>query len=277
VGPLWIVSLFVTLTETVLGFALTQTTGGVQMALTVFVLGFPVLVASAFFKTLWSMAWVFYSPNEYGNTDPERFIGALAQAQMARSEKTAEELSRAMPRPVITPAQTRHDIGLPSGWYAWGSGRNDYEFGVDDRVYHAGKRSGFTRSIRPSEGFGALSQIFKADAYRGKRLKMTAFVRTQDVENAAGLWMRVDGPDGKLLGFDNMSTRPIKGTTGWTKYQIVLDVPESSIDIAFGTLLDGEGEIWCDTFSFEVVDQNTPTTAMDLDYPGQPVNLDFEA
>jgi hypothetical protein len=55
-----------------------------------------------------------------------------------------------------------------------------------------------------------------------------------------------------------MSTRPIKGTTGWTKYQIVLDVPESSIDIAFGTLLDGEGEIWCDTFSFEVVDQNTP-------------------
>jgi hypothetical protein len=38
VTPLWIVSLFLTLTETVLGVAVIQTVGGVQIALTVFVL-----------------------------------------------------------------------------------------------------------------------------------------------------------------------------------------------------------------------------------------------
>jgi hypothetical protein len=37
--PLWIVSLFLTLTETVLGVAVTQTAGGVQIALTVLCLG----------------------------------------------------------------------------------------------------------------------------------------------------------------------------------------------------------------------------------------------
>lgn len=47
--PLWIISLFVSLTEVVLGTAVTQTVGGVQIALTAFVMSFPLLVASAFF------------------------------------------------------------------------------------------------------------------------------------------------------------------------------------------------------------------------------------
>ena len=273
-APLWIVSLFVTSTETVLVALVTQTSGAIQVALTVFVLVFPVLVGAAFFQILWFRPWVFYAPNEYGNIDPTKFVGALSQAM--RAQKTSADLSSLTPLSNMTPPRANRGTELPTGWYALGSGRNDYEFGVDDRVSHTGKRSGYTKSIRPSEGFGALSQIFKADLFRGKRVKMIGFAKSEDVKNSAGLWMRVDGPDGKVLGFDNMSSRPIKDTTGWTKYQIVLDVPESSIDIAFGILLDGEGKIWCDTFSFEVVDQNTPTTAMDLDYPERPVNLDFE-
>jgi hypothetical protein len=77
--PLWIVSLFLTLTETVLGVAVTQTVGGVQIALTVFVLGFP------FFLILWSRPWVFYSPGEYGDTDVGRYVDALAQAKFSRA------------------------------------------------------------------------------------------------------------------------------------------------------------------------------------------------
>jgi hypothetical protein len=79
--PLWIVSLFVTLTETVLGTAATQTAGNIQLALTVFVLIFPVFVAGAFFLILWHRSWVFYSPNEYGTLDPAKYVEVLAQAQ----------------------------------------------------------------------------------------------------------------------------------------------------------------------------------------------------
>ena len=86
--PLWIVSLFVTLTETVLGAAATRTGGGVQIALTIFVLGFPLLVAGAFFLILWHRSWVFYSPSEYGNVDPSKYVEVLAQAQ-ARMNRVA--------------------------------------------------------------------------------------------------------------------------------------------------------------------------------------------
>ncbi|MEZ5944059.1 MAG: hypothetical protein R3C18_21925 [Planctomycetaceae bacterium] len=77
ITPLWIVAAFVTLTEVALGYALTQVTGGVQIALTVFVISFALLVAGTFFFILWHRPYVFYPPSEYGDTDPKRFIDAL--------------------------------------------------------------------------------------------------------------------------------------------------------------------------------------------------------
>lgn len=79
--------------------------------------------------------------------------------------------------------------------------------------------------------------MFKADSYRGKRMSFSAVVKSADVENWAGLWMRIDGPFERSLGFDNMQNRSIKGTTNWQKYGVVLDVPMESINIAFGILL----------------------------------------
>ena len=50
--PLSVIALFVAFSETVLGIAATQTSGGVQVALTCFVLMFPLPVAAAFFVIL---------------------------------------------------------------------------------------------------------------------------------------------------------------------------------------------------------------------------------
>jgi hypothetical protein len=77
VTPLWIVAAFVTLTEVVLGYAITQVRGGVQVALTVFVIAFALLVACAFFLILWNRPYVFYPPSEYGSIDPKAFVSAL--------------------------------------------------------------------------------------------------------------------------------------------------------------------------------------------------------
>jgi hypothetical protein len=90
-----------------------------------------------------------------------------------------------------------------------------------------------------AEGFGTLMQTFKAEEYRNKRLRLSAMVKVESIENWAGLWMRVDGPPRQVLSFDNMQSRPIQGSSDWQPYEIVLDVPEESLDIAFGLLLNG--------------------------------------
>jgi len=80
ITPLWIIALFVSLTETVLGTAVIQTTGGIQIALTVFVLFFPLLIAGAFFLILWNRPYVLYPPTEYGNqTDISSYVNAIRQ------------------------------------------------------------------------------------------------------------------------------------------------------------------------------------------------------
>jgi len=76
----------VALTETVLGIALTQVSNGVQIALTVFVIVFPLLVAGGFFFILWHRAYVFYAPSEYGNVDPEQFMSAMRAAPIVAEQ-----------------------------------------------------------------------------------------------------------------------------------------------------------------------------------------------
>jgi hypothetical protein len=121
-------------------------------------------------------------------------------------------------------------------------------------------------------------QTFKADTFRGKRIRLSGFVKSEEVNDWAGLWMRIDGPAKEILGFDNMQSRSIKKTTDWKKYEIVLDVPELSQEIAFGMLLSGGGQVWMDDLKFEVVDKSVATTGSGKEAMSAkgPMNLGFE-
>ena len=120
-------------------------------------------------------------------------------------------------------------------------------------------------------------QTFSAESFRGSRLRLTGTVNSSEVENWAGLWMRIDGPDrGSPLAFDNMQSRPIKGTTQFRDYEVVLDVPHNSVAIAFGILLVGAGEVRLDAVRFDKVDEGVALTAPSA-LPTEPSNLDFES
>ncbi len=177
----------------------------------------------------------------------------------------------------------------PAGW---GGGGQDYELRVDRTVKHTGKASGSIKSTATEPTwYGAFTQAFKPDDFRGKRLRMTAYVKSKDVENHAGLWMRIEAIDGKgnySLSSDFMGDRPIKGTNDWKQYEVVLDVPkEDSAQIFFGVLLAGKGQVWVDDFKFEAVDKAVKTTGRVREpvkskhefpkgLPKEPKNLDFE-
>lgn len=168
---------------------------------------------------------------------------------------------------------------MTQNWFMAGSHPADYELGIDPSTTFENKPTGFIKSkkARPG-GFGTMMQMFKADNYRGKRMRISAFVKSEGITSWAGLWMRVDGPEqGKHLAFDNMGNRPIKGTTGWQKYEIILDVAANATFVAFGILLTGKGQAWLSQFTFEEVGPAVATTSLDKEreYPDHPFNLDF--
>ena len=147
-------------------------------------------------------------------------------------------------------------------WFKTGSAKDDYVMRIDSVNTHNNNYVFTLQSVADAgENFGTMMQYIKAAGYLGKRVKMSAYVKTKDVKNWSGIWMRVDQEGSEqYLSFDNMYNRPIKGATDWTKYEIVLDVPAAASNIAFGELLNGTGQVWIDNVSFEVVDASVPAT-----------------
>jgi beta-lactamase regulating signal transducer with metallopeptidase domain len=161
----------------------------------------------------------------------------------------------------------------PSGWFMAGDRPANYQTGVDKAVIENGQPSAYLKSVVPDTGgFGTLMQSINAADYAGKRVRIRAWVKSQDVADWAGVWMRVD-KDKTMAAFDNMQNRAIKGTQPWTAYDVVLDVPADATGISFGVLLSGAGEVWINDVSFEVVGKEIPTTSPAL--PSHPVNLKF--
>ena len=116
-------------------------------------------------------------------------------------------------------------------------------------------------------------QSISAEKYKGSKVRLSGLVKSEDVTHWAGLWMRVD-KGGEMLSLDNMQNRGIKGTTGWQRYYVVLEVPKDATKIAFGILLSGPGSVWLDGPKIEIVDVDEPSTNMpEQILPESPVNL----
>ena len=166
-------------------------------------------------------------------------------------------------------------------WIITGTAPDKYETGIDQKVFHVGTRSAFICSLAEEyeeDEYATVMQQFSADRFLGKRVRFAAFVKAQDVEGWAGLWMRLDGRFSVTLKLDNMQNRPIRGTSEWNLYSCVLDVPPETEVINIGILLSGKGNVWMDNTSFQEVDHSVPVTEFEIrkEYPEYPENMSFE-
>jgi len=181
--------------------------------------------------------------------------------------------------------------GLPEGWIIAGNHPESYKIATDSSITKSGNYSMTIQSLEDKiEGFGNFVQQCSPDKFSGKRIRMSGYIKSEDVTNWAGFWVRVN-VDSIVVSFDNMHdckiNRSVTGTTDWTKYEIVVDVPTNATMISFGTLLAGTGQIWFDNLKFEIVDKTIETTGISRECNIQdarkpqglitePSNLDFE-
>jgi len=139
------------------------------------------------------------------------------------------------------------------------------------------------------DAFGGIVQASQvADVLRGGRVAMRAWIRTENAESAS-LWLRIDAVD-RILALDNMEHRSVSGTTGWSLYEIVMDVPDDATTLVYGVFLVGMGRMDVDNVHFLPVPVGTKSTTVYEENqlkPKQgytppriveivPANLDFE-
>jgi hypothetical protein len=96
-------------------------------------------------------------------------------------------------------------------------------------------------------------------AYRGKRIKLRAAVRTavKGSGNQVYLWLRVSkqgfGPQAQGF-YHNMADSPITASE-WREYEIVGEVAADAETIDYGLALVGEGRAWLDAVMVEITDK----------------------
>jgi len=150
--------------------------------------------------------------------------------------------------------QTNYNLGFekvagkqPVDWQAAGS--TDYWFAADSSIAQDGKKSAVIEYNGETPEYKACAYTIP-EKFAGKKIKLTGYLKTENVTAGwAGLWMRIDPG----VSFDNMEKRGVKGTTGWTKYEITLDLdPEKAEQIVVGALLVGKGKVWVDNLEITI-------------------------
>ena len=164
-----------------------------------------------------------------------------------------------------------------AGWSAPNQGT--YEFSVDSAVVHDGQASASltARTLSP-QSTGILSQALSAETLRGKRVRVTGYLRGQSVEWVA-LFVHMRGSQGENLG-DQPMPAPIKGTTAWQRAVVVVDVPANAASLSVGVQLAFQGQVWLDDVQLDIVGSDVPLSK-DLppgnDLAAAAINLHFEA
>jgi hypothetical protein len=94
--------------------------------------------------------------------------------------------------------------------------------------------------------FGSLMQRCPGRMLAGRTIRIEGELRTENVSGWAGLWLRADADDEPNLFFDNMSRRPVVGTTNWTRYFIDAPLPMNTAWLNYGIVLVGAGVVFAD-------------------------------
>ena len=167
----------------------------------------------------------------------------------------------------------------PKGWGKNGNSPQLYEVGVDKNESLGGYPSAYAKGAKGADesAFGGMMQTISPDAYRGQRVRLSGYVKTEAVSDGAQLWMRVDGSGDQMLQFDNMAGREPKGTNDWAEYSVVLDVPEEATALNYGFFVNGSGQMWVNGLKIEPVSKEVPATNTESkrDLPTAPRNIEF--
>ncbi|HEY4383026.1 MAG TPA: hypothetical protein VGN34_00935, partial [Ktedonobacteraceae bacterium] len=153
-----------------------------------------------------------------------------------------------------------------NGWDAWENSSFSYVYSIDTSVKASGEGSLYLHATNElAEGQVSLNQGISVEAYRGKRVRIRGLIKAQNIVTWGGLRVFITGAGGRSIFNSNLQQEAryplgIIGSHDWREYEIVFNVPTRGAHIHYGIGLMGQGHIWLDHLSFEIVSPDVPVT-----------------
>src|SRR5262245_48604852 len=134
----------------------------------------------------------------------------------------------------------------------WSLDRQGHDVATATSLVKAGAQSLRIRSTNATtNSLGVVLQQFPIELAHGNHIRVSGWMRTENVNGYAAIWWRVDGASG-VLSLDNMSETGPRGTTDWAQYSFERDVSDAGKNIVFGVFLSGTGTAWFDGLQIEI-------------------------
>jgi len=156
--------------------------------------------------------------------------------------------------------------GKPTGWIATtGTGRGAYGVvTVESQPFHGKRCVSMIRTRAPWRwGYDALFQNLDAAAYRGRRIRFRAAARGEisGMGNKSELFVKVLAANAQsptnALSVASTMDHPVR-STDWQLYDVETSVPPEADSVTFGFVLTGNGRVWFDDASLEIIDDPRP-------------------
>ena len=149
-------------------------------------------------------------------------------------------------------------LGAPDGWWvAQHAGPLSYAFTIDPAIKRTGERSLKVESIG-DEPFGSIYQKLDAAPYRDRTLRVSGWIRTEDVRGnrmGAGVGLKLHAVrSGYAVKFAQMKKDAVRGTTDWTRYELALRIPAEADHLEVGLTMYGPGVAWLDDIAVDVIE-----------------------
>jgi len=135
---------------------------------------------------------------------------------------------------------------LPNDWIRWG----DSELKTDSTNAISGKNCLFI-NVKEGESFGSVAYKLPAN-FKGKKITLEGYMKYENATDGfVGLLIRMD-KDGQSVGFDNMQSQKLQGTSEWEKHIVTIDFKENADEIYVAGILVGKGKAWFDNFKVTI-------------------------
>jgi hypothetical protein len=170
--------------------------------------------------------------------------GTLSAPPLSEPVLSFERLAANEPErnAIGTRADTGWQQGVPRGPYRVSTGSGL----AGDQMAYIAAEPGAARG-----GNGVLTRSISARGWRGKRVRLSLRLKSED---AASLFLSLRLPSPLIPRSYAMTPAPVTGTTGWQRYDVVLDVPAESVRLVVNvSLTGGKGAAWVDDVRIEPV------------------------
>ncbi|MDR1341364.1 MAG: hypothetical protein LBK58_15125 [Prevotellaceae bacterium] len=184
------------------------------------------------------------------------FLSSLAACRIQQIEKSDNNLDF-----------EKIEMRRPAGWR---SSSSEYKITADSVTRISGKYS-----LSFNYDSDGILYYHLPDYYRGRKISLSAYVKTENASDKAGLLISVISPTTLI---PEESKKQDITETDWTKYEVTSKLnPSKANKIMLGVLLKGKGQIWLDNLKIKIDGKDiSKTQSYKTEYPAQ-ADIEFDS